>query len=84
MLQNANIQREIDELTRQMNEREGELESENNNLQIEVAKLCAEKESIVKEFEDLKDAKLGLELEISAYRKLLEGEDNTYATEYKR
>lgn len=74
---NANIQREIDELTRQMNEREGELESENNNLQIEVAKLCAEKESIVKEFEDLKDAKLGLELEISAYRKLLEGEDNT-------
>jgi len=74
------MQRELDELNRLMAEREGELDGQNNALQSEVAKLRAERESILKEFEDLKDEKLGLELEINAYRKLLEGEDNTYAT----
>lgn len=30
----------------------------------------------MKELQDLSDTKLGLELEIAAYRKLLEGEEN--------
>jgi len=36
----------------------------------------AELEAIMKELQDLSDTKLGLELEIAAYRKLLEGEEN--------
>jgi len=41
-----------------------------------VAKLRAEMEAILKELQDIMDTKLGLELEIAAYRKLLEGEEN--------
>ena len=33
-------------------------------------------ESILKELQDIMDTKLGLELEIAAYRKLLEGEES--------
>jgi len=36
----------------------------------------AELEAIMKELQDLTDTKLGLELEIAAYRKLLEGEES--------
>ena len=43
-----------------------------------MAKLRAEMEAILKELQDLMDTKLGLELEIAAYRKLLEGEENRY------
>ena len=41
----------------------------------QVAKLRAEMEAMLKELQDLLDTKLGLELEIAAYRKLLEGEE---------
>ena len=43
---------------------------------LQVAKLRAEMEAILKELQDLMDTKLGLELEIAAYRKLLEGEES--------
>jgi len=39
-------------------------------------KLRAEMEAILKELQEIMDTKLGLELEIAAYRKLLEGEEN--------
>ena len=45
---------------------------------LQVAKLRAEMEAILKELQDLMDTKLGLELEIAAYRKLLEGEESRY------
>ena len=35
-------------------------------------------EAILKELQEIMDTKLGLELEIAAYRKLLEGEENRY------
>ena len=54
------------------------METENTELKTEIAKLRAEMESIMKELQDLMDTKLGLELEIAAYRKLLEGEENRY------
>lgn len=41
-------------------------------------KLRAELEAVLGEVEHLMDTKLGLELEISAYRKLLECEENRY------
>lgn len=73
---NDMLQREIDELTQDMLSREKELQQDSERLITEVAALKAELESITKEMQDLLDAKLSLELEIAAYRKLLEGEDD--------
>jgi len=73
---NQQLQRELDALRREKEQRERELEDENNELKSEVAKLRAEMEAVLKELQDIMDTKLGLELEIAAYRKLLEGEEN--------
>jgi intermediate filament protein if len=72
----ATLQRELDILRREKEQRERELESENAELREEVAKLRAEMEAILRELQNIMDTKLGLELEIAAYRKLLEGEEN--------
>ncbi len=63
-------------MRRDYEEKEREWESENTELKTDVAKLRAELEAILKELQELMDTKLGLELEIAAYRKLLEGEEN--------
>ena len=42
---------------------------------MEIVKLRAEMEAILRELQSIMDSKLGLELEIAAYRKLLEGEE---------
>ena len=55
---------------------EVEFEEEKMRLQTELGKLQVELEAVLKELQDLMDTKLGLELEIAAYRKLLEGEEN--------
>ena len=68
--------RELELLRREKEERERELESENGEMKMEVAKLRAEMEAILKELQVIIDSKLGLELEIAAYRKLLEGEES--------
>jgi len=73
---NAQLQRELNSVKREKEERERELEDENNELKSEVAKLRAEMEGILNELQHIMDTKLGLELEIAAYRKLLEGEEN--------
>jgi intermediate filament protein if len=73
---NQQLQRELDALRREKEQRERELEDENNELKGDVAKLRAEMEAILKELQDIMDTKLGLELEIAAYRKLLEGEES--------
>ena len=49
---------------------------ETNSLKEEMNKLRSEMEGMLVELQTLMDAKLSLELEIAAYRKLLEGEEN--------
>jgi len=73
---NQSLQRELEALRREKEERERELEAENLSLKSDVAKLRAEMEAMLKELEHIIDTKLGLELEIAAYRKLLEGEES--------
>jgi intermediate filament protein if len=73
---NAQLEKELELLRREYSEKEREWETENTELKNEVAKLRAEMEAILKELQDIMDTKLGLELEIAAYRKLLEGEEN--------
>jgi len=74
-VQCAALQRELEELRRAKEERERELEGENNEFKMEIVKLRAEMEAILRELQSIMDSKLGLELEIAAYRKLLEGEE---------
>jgi len=73
---NLALARELEALKREKEERERELEEENMLLKGDVAKLRAEMEAMLKELERIIDTKLGLELEIAAYRRLLEGEEN--------
>jgi intermediate filament protein if len=62
--------------TAEWEERERQLEQELETERADNAKLRAELESVLQELQHLLDAKLSLELEIAAYRKLLEGEEN--------
>jgi len=73
---NAYLQLEIDMLINEREAKKRELEDENATLKDDLAKLRAELEAIARELAALNDAKLGLEMEIAAYRKLLEGEEN--------
>ena len=73
--QNQELAREIDALRRAKEDSERELEAENTGLRREAEGLRAELESILRELQAIMDSKMGLELEIAAYRKLLEGEE---------
>lgn len=70
------MKQEIRNLTNELNKANDELDQEKDLRAAEVKKLHDEMESMLNELQMLMDAKLSLELEIAAYRKLLEGEEN--------
>lgn len=74
-LQNAQFERTNQDLMRELEEKDRQNELESSQYKEEITKLRGEMESILKELQDLMDIKLSLELEIAAYRKLLEGEE---------
>lgn len=53
-----------------------DLENEKEAHRSDVDRLQRDLEAMMKELQDLMDAKLSMELEIAAYRKLLEGEEH--------
>jgi len=73
---NSDLLRQLEMLRRSKADWERELEDENNQLRGEIRVVREDLESIIRQLQLLMDARLGLELEISAYRKLLEGEEN--------
>jgi septal ring factor EnvC (AmiA/AmiB activator) len=74
--QNNMLKRELENLQKEKEDRERELLDEKDKLEKDVIKMRAELEAINRELQDLQDTRLSLELEIAAYRKLLEGEEN--------
>lgn len=68
--------REIEALRREKEETERQLEADNAQLRDEAADLKLQLNAIMRQLQDVVNNKMTLELEISAYRKLLEGEEN--------
>lgn len=64
------------ELESQLSKALEDLEEQRIKYETELAKNRREMEEVLRELQTLSDAKLSLELEIAAYRKLLEGEEN--------
>uniref|UniRef100_A0A2C9L3W2 IF rod domain-containing protein n=1 Tax=Biomphalaria glabrata TaxID=6526 RepID=A0A2C9L3W2_BIOGL len=72
---NAQLEKQYQDLLRELEQKEHEHDIELNSLKDEMNKLRTEMEGMLVELQTLMDAKLSLELEIAAYRKLLEGEE---------
>lgn len=82
-LQISNLESTNASLSNRINELEKLLESERNNkleqlaqLEQELTRLRQEMSEQLKDYHDLMDIKVALDTEISAYRKLLEFEEN--------
>ncbi|XP_041367930.1 60 kDa neurofilament protein-like [Gigantopelta aegis] len=72
---NSQLERQYQDLLREMEQKDHDHDLETSHYKEEITQLRAEMESILQELQNLMDAKLSLELEIAAYRKLLEGEE---------
>ena len=76
LLQNAQLESQYNSLLREYESIQSEHTLETVKLKEEITNLRAEMEAILVELQTLMDAKLSLELEIAAYRKLLESEES--------
>ncbi|BFZ05555.1 hypothetical protein BsWGS_08594 [Bradybaena similaris] len=72
---NAQLEKQNQDLLRELEQKEHDHDMEINSLKEEMNKLRVEMEGMLVELQTLVDAKLSLELEIAAYRTLLEGEE---------
>jgi len=69
----------MDHLRREKENRERALETDNAELNEDVAQLRAEMAAVIHQTQNIINTKPGLELEIAAYRKLLENEERRSA-----
>lgn len=77
-MQCAALQAERDELSRQLSEIERELEEFKIKYNHDISDYENELSAVLEQLRLLMDAKMSLELEISCYKKLLEGEETRY------
>lgn len=73
----------LDGLQAQYDDECREHESDVQRLQSSIERLQMEMDTVLQELQILQDAKLSLELEIAAYRKLLEAEETKYVLHLK-
>lgn len=73
---NNQLAREIEALKREKEDRERDLMAENDMLREDLHNLRDELEGVMKELQVLLGTKMSLDLEIAAYRKLLDFEEN--------
>ncbi|VUZ50581.1 unnamed protein product, partial [Hymenolepis diminuta] len=80
-LEEAKVQMEqkIRELRTSLQERERELEAAKNQFGVELSASHGELQRLRTDFEALLDSKIGLELEIASYRRLIEREEQRHA-----
>ena len=71
----VNLDRQLEEARRELEEEKRENEIEKNQLRSDLHSCQSELEGVLRELQVLLDTKLSLELEIAAYRKLLESEE---------
>ncbi len=74
-MQNANLELTIRELQIETLEKQKNGEKEHEGLSTELSACQAELQRLRIDFEAVLDSKMGLELEIASYRRLLEGEE---------
>ncbi|WAR31663.1 NF60-like protein, partial [Mya arenaria] len=74
---NAQLEKQYRDVMRELDSKDEAHMMEVTQFKEEISKLRVEMEGILQELQTLMDAKLSLELEICAYRKLLEGEENS-------
>ncbi|XP_062584250.1 60 kDa neurofilament protein-like [Saccostrea cucullata] len=75
---NALLEKQYQDLLREYETIESEHTIETTRLKEEITSLRTEMEGILQELQTIMDHKLSLELEIAAYRKLLESEESRY------
>jgi len=73
---NNQLLREIEALRREKEDRERELEAENASLRSDISILRSELDAVMGELQNLLGTKMSLDLEIAAYRKLLDFEES--------
>lgn len=74
------MERTIRELTGSIHSRDRELEAVKSQLSIELSSSQGELQRLRTDFEALLDSKIGLELEIATYRRLIEREEQRYVS----
>lgn len=80
---NAGLQEQVKRLTQELDDKEDLHDAEVKQLQDQIRDLQIEMESVLGEIQTLMDAKLNLELEIAAYKKLLDMEEDRLNTQDK-
>lgn len=76
LLQNAYLESQVKSLNQQLEDKDAMHDAETKHLKDQIQHLQQELESVIQEIQTLMDAKLNLELEIAAYRKLLDLEES--------